>query len=175
MVFYLVGYMGCGKSSIGREAARRAGYGFIDTDREVEKMEGMSVAEIFSAKGEETFRALEDEVLRRVAAQGGNVIVATGGGTPCYSDNMALMNSTGKTIYLRLSPVNIVRRLRPGQAHRPKLSGMSKEQMLRYMECNLPARETTYARAAMTIWCDTLSDDSIVRHVVDYVRYCEKI
>lgn len=173
MIFYLTGYMGCGKSSIGRETAKRAGYRFVDTDREVEKMRGRTVAEIFEREGEEAFRASEREVLQRIAAEGENVIVATGGGAPCHGNNMEMMNATGKTIYLKLSPEKLVRRLKPGQTHRPKLSGMDRTQMLKYIEQSLPLREEIYLRSSMVIGCDTLSDDSICRHVADYIQHCE--
>lgn len=175
MIFYLTGYMGCGKSSIGREVARRTGYGFVDTDREVEKMHGYTVADIFEHEGEEAFRTSEREVLLRIAAEGGNVIVATGGGAPCHGDNMEMMNATGKTVYLKLSPGKLVQRLKPGQTRRPKLSGMDRGQMLEYIAQNLPLRENIYARSSMTVGCDTLSDDSICRHVADYIGYCENV
>lgn len=174
MIFYLTGYMGCGKSSIGREVAKRTGYKFVDTDREVEKLYGRTIAEIFEHEGEEAFRTSEREVLRRIASEGGNVIVATGGGAPCHGDNMEIMNATGETIYLKLSPEKLVRRLKPGQNHRPKLSGMDREQMLEYIERNLPLREEVYSCSSVVIGCDTLSDDSICRHVVEYVEHCEK-
>lgn len=174
MIFYLTGYMGCGKSSIGRETAKRTGYGFVDTDREVEKMHGRTVAEIFAGEGEEAFRALEREVLHKIAAEEENVIVATGGGTPCYGDNMEMMNTTGKTVYLKLSPEKLVQRLKPGQTHRPKLSGMDRAQMLEYIGLHLPQREGVYLCSSMIIGCDTLSDDSICRHVADYVKHCEE-
>lgn len=171
MLFYLIGYMGCGKSSIGREAARRLGWRFVDMDREVERMHGMSVAEVFARLGEAVFRKSERTVLEELAAGGEDVLVATGGGAPCCGDNMHLMQTSGKTIYLKLSPEKLVLRLKPCNTNRPKLAGMDREQMLAYIRENLPAREGVYEQAAMTIDCDRLSDDAIASYVVEYVRH----
>lgn len=171
MVFFIVGYMGAGKSSVGREAARRAEMRFVDMDREVERMHGMTVTEIFEREGEVVFRKSERGVLEQLAATDEDVIVSCGGGTPCQGDNMALMNAAGKTIYLKLSPAKLIKRLKPGQTKRPILKDMDSGQMLVLIEEMLPRREPFYMQASMVIDCDALSDDSICRHVADYVRY----
>ncbi len=164
--------MGAGKSSVGRDAARRAGMRFVDMDREIERVHGMTVAEIFERVGEGVFRKSEREVLEQLAAAADDdVIVSCGGGTPCQGDNMALMNAVGKTIYLKLSPEKLVKRLRPGQTKRPLLKDMDGGQMLAMIEEMLPGREPFYMQASMIVDCDTLGDDSICRHVADYARY----
>ena len=88
---FLVGYMGCGKSTFARKLGRRLGIGVVDTDRAVEEREGASVADIFRYEGEERFRQLEREVLEQVIARNEELIVATGGGLPVWSDNMERM------------------------------------------------------------------------------------
>ncbi len=118
MLLFVVGYMGAGKSGIGREAARRAGVRFVDTDREVETMHGATVSEIFAHKGEEAFRKSEREVVERLIAEGGDAIIATGGGLPCSEGMMKAMNEAGRTVYLKLSPSKLLMRLRHGQARR---------------------------------------------------------
>lgn len=172
MVFFIVGYMGAGKSSVGREAAKRAGMRFVDMDREVEQIHGMPVAEIFDLDGERVFRKSEREVLEQLAAADDDLVVSCGGGTPCQGDNMSLMNEAGKTIYLKLSPAKLIKRLRPGQTKRPILKGMDTDQMLALIERMLPEREPFYMRASMVIDCDALSDDSICGYVADYAKYC---
>ncbi len=175
MVFFIVGYMGVGKSSVGREAARRVGMRFVDMDLEIERVHGMTVAEIFEREGEAVFRKSEREVLAQLAAADENIIVSCGGGAPCHGDNMAVMNEAGKTVYLKLSPGKLVKRLKPGQTKRPILKGMDGGQMLALIEEMLPRREPFYMQASMVIDCDSLSDDSICGYVADYARHYSAI
>lgn len=171
MIFFIIGYMGAGKSSVGREVARRTGIRFVDMDREVEKMHGATVAEIFAREGERVFRKSERTVLEQLTEEQEDVVVSSGGGTPCQGDNMELMNRAGKTIYMKLSPEKLVSRLKPGQDRRPILAGMDSERMLEFIREALPVREPCYMRASMIVDCDALSDDSIVRHITDYVKH----
>lgn len=170
MILFVVGYMGAGKSGIGREAARWTGMRFADTDHEVEALHGATVAGIFAGEGEAAFRKSEREVLERLADVHDDMIVATGGGLPCEGDAMDFMNEVGRTVYLRLSPAKLLHRLRPGQARRPKLNGMDDEAILEYVERTLPVREEFYMRASMVIDCDALSDAAVCGYVADYAR-----
>lgn len=104
---FLVGYMGCGKSTLGRKLARRLGVDFIDTDALVEEREGASVADVFRYEGEERFREAERRVLDEVIAGASFAVVSTGGGLPTWRDNMPCMNAVGHTVYLRLSLIHI--------------------------------------------------------------------
>ena len=97
---FLVGYMGCGKSTLGRKLARRLGVGFVDTDALVEEQAGASVADVFRYEGEARFREAEREALERAIAAGGETVVSTGGGLPTWSDNMQRMNGVGHTLSL---------------------------------------------------------------------------
>lgn len=172
MKLFVVGFMGAGKSGIGREAARRAGVRFVDTDREVEAACGETVGEIFAGQGEAAFRRMERDVLETVAATEGDMIVATGGGLPCEGDAMRFMNEMGHTVYLKLSSGKLMHRLRHGQARRPKLEGMDEAQLAQYIERTLPEREGCYMQASMIIDCDTLSDDSVTEYVAGYAARC---
>jgi len=119
---FLVGYMGCGKSTLARKIARRLGVEAVDTDRAVEEREGATVADIFRYEGEERFREVEREVLERLIADPATRVVSTGGGLPLWRDNMARMNEAGTTVYLRRSAEQIARRLSPyGRQKRPHL------------------------------------------------------
>lgn len=171
MIFFIIGYMGAGKSSVGREAARRTGLKYVDMDRLIEEEYGKTITEIFDTQGETEFRKSERRTLEQLIGQGGDLIVSCGGGTPCQSDNMSLMNRAGKTIYLKLSPSKLTSRLRPGQVRRPILKGMDSAQILEMIGKMLPAREPYYLKASMVVDCDALSDDSIFRHVADYIAY----
>ena len=103
MVIYLIGYMCSGKTTLGTLLKEIAGVTFTDLDQYIEAKEGCSINEIFSRKGEEEFRKIERATLKEVTENIGGVI-ATGGGTPCFFDNMEYMNSSGYAIYLNLHP-----------------------------------------------------------------------
>ena len=130
---FLIGYMGCGKSTLGRRLARRLGAEFADTDALIERREGASVADVFRYEGEERFREVEREVLEQTLA-GTAAVVSTGGGLPVWRDNMACMNAAGFTVYLRREAEQIARRLSPyGRQKRPRLRGLDDAELVEVM------------------------------------------
>ena len=162
---FLVGYMGCGKSTFARKLGRRLGIGVVDTDRAVEERD------IFRYEGEERFRQLEREVLEQVIARNEELIVATGGGLPVWSDNMERMNSAGFTVYLRRSAGQIARRLSPyGRQKRPRLRGLSDDELVGFMSRDIAQREPFYARARCIVDCDRLSDDEAVENILSKIK-----
>ncbi|MDE5708057.1 MAG: AAA family ATPase [Alistipes sp.] len=164
---FLVGYMGCGKSTLARRIARRLGVEAVDTDRAVEEREGAAVADIFRYEGEEHFRLVEREVLEQVIASGHGVVVSTGGGLPVWRDNMERMNGVGITVYLRRSADRIARRLSPyGRQKRPRLRGLSDEELVGFMSRDMAERDPFYARAHCIVDCDRLSDDEAVEKIL---------
>ena len=166
----MVGYMGCGKSTLARKLSRRLGVRAIDTDAEVERIEGASVSDIFRYEGEERFRELEREVVARLSANDESCIVATGGGLPTWSDNMSMLSAVGTTVYLRRSARNIASRLSPyGRAKRPKLRGLGDEELVDYMARNIAEREPFYSRAALVIDCDTLTDEEVMDRILEHL------
>ena len=168
---FLVGYMGCGKSTLARKLSRRTGVRAVDTDAEVERMEGASVSDIFRYEGEARFRELERSVVERLAAEEEACIVATGGGLPTWSDNMERLSKAGVTVYLRRSADKIAARLTPyGLSKRPKLQGMSGAELVAFMQRNIAEREPYYAQAALVIDCDVLSDDEVVERIMNYLE-----
>ncbi|MBQ4366720.1 MAG: shikimate kinase [Muribaculaceae bacterium] len=145
---FLIGYMGCGKTTLGRALANELGVPFIDLDDYIEEQCECRIADIFAQQGEKTFRELERQALRQmVSTEGG--IVACGGGTPCHSDNMEWMNSNGITIWLTTSPERITSRLiLPEQkAKRPLIADLSNDEILNQVEQALMAREPYYNQA----------------------------
>ena len=163
---FLIGYMGCGKSTIGRKLARRLRIPYVDTDALVEEREGASVYDIFQFEGEERFRELERAVLEEVIVEGA-AIVSTGGGLPTWGDNMARMNTTGRTVYLRRSAESIASRLSPyGRQKRPRLRGLNDEELVRFMSEDMAKRACFYQQAQQTIVCDGLSDDEILQAIL---------
>ncbi len=168
---FLVGYMGCGKSTLARKVARCLGVEAVDTDRLVEEREGATVVDIFRYEGEEHFRAVEREVLEQVLSEGRAVVVSTGGGLPLWRDNMARMNEAGTTFYLRRSAVQIARRLTPyGRQKRPRLRDLSDGELVDFMTRDMVARERFYALARHTVDCDTLSDEEAVETILNKIQ-----
>ena len=113
MKLFLVGYMGCGKSTLGKKLAKRANYEFVDMDSLIEQREGATIADIFHYAGEEYFRQKERELIEELGAADGNYIVSTGGGVPTWQDNMERMNALGESVYLHRTAQNIASRLSP--------------------------------------------------------------
>ncbi|HBV49179.1 MAG TPA: shikimate kinase [Alistipes sp.] len=164
---FLVGYMGCGKSTLARKIARRLGVEAVDTDRVVEEREGATVADIFRYEGEQRFREVEREVLERLIADPATRVVSTGGGLPLWRDNMARMNEVGTTVYLRRSAEQIARRLSPyGRQKRPRLRGLSDGELVGFMARDIAEREPCYAQARWVFDCDALSDDEVAEKIL---------
>ncbi len=159
---YLMGFMGSGKTTLGRALATRFdGACYVDLDAEVERSAGMSVREIFSSRGESCFRELEREALRRFAGERG-LIVGCGGGTPCQPGNMELMNSTGLTVLLRASDEVLLRRLLEAQAQRPLLNGMDPAALAEFVRTEQLRREPFYGQATLEFPSDLLESEEEV-------------
>ena len=168
-LIFLVGYMGCGKSTLGRRLARRLGVPFVDTDSRVEEREGASVSDLFRYEGEQRFREIEREVLDASIAEYRSAVISTGGGLPVWGDNMARMNAAGCTVYLRRSAENIAGRLSPyGRRKRPRLQGLNDEELVAFMTRDMASREPFYSRAKLILACDSLPDDELVERIVAY-------
>ena len=167
----LVGYAGSGKSSLAKRLAKALGVGYVDTDTLVEQSVGATIADIFHYEGEEYFRRSEREVLERLATEGYEGIVATGGGLPVWEDNMERLNSIGTTIYLQRSPEQILSRLSDyGRQKRPMFRGKSDEELLQFMHEHLAQREPYYTKAHIVVDCNTMSDDAVVRYIIERIK-----
>lgn len=111
MIYYLVGYMGCGKSTIAKEIGNKCNVKVIDTDDEIEKLLGMSIKEVFDRYGEDYFRSVETIVLKQITENNDNCIVSCGGGLPCFNGNMEYINTHGISMYIKVPAEEIIRRL----------------------------------------------------------------
>jgi shikimate kinase len=169
MRLYLIGYMGCGKSTIGRKIARFAHLRFVDTDSLVEQREAATVADVITYQGEEYFRCVEQAVLESTAEED-NLVVSTGGGLPIWGDNMARIGQLGVSIYLRRSPQNILSRLSPyGRQKRPKIRGMNDEQLLEFMTAHMAEREPIYSQADVVLDCDKMADNEVIDTILQKI------
>lgn len=145
---FLIGFMGCGKTTLGRKLAARLQYPFFDLDQLLEEQAGMSVAEYFSSFGETAFRVAESEVLKQTAYPE-NAIISTGGGLPCYFDNMAWMNANGKTVYIQMSARALASRLEKGKDERPLLRDKHGEELVDFIAAKVAERESYYNQAQL--------------------------
>lgn len=143
---YLVGFMGAGKSFVGELLAERLYCPFHDLDKDVERLAQASIREIFAQRGEAWFRLLERRALQDTVFRTPGII-ATGGGTPCFFDNMAWMNRAGTTVFLDVPTPILAQRLWQGRAKRPLISALSPEGLADFIEKRLGARRSYYQQA----------------------------
>ncbi len=145
---FLTGFMGSGKTTVGQMLARALNWQFIDLDQYIEKQQEQSIRQIFETEGEASFRQMEHQALKDVA-EISNVIVSTGGGTPCFHGNMDLMNKSGLTIYLKLEPEVLKDRLMPARKSRPLIAGKSDSELLDFIRKKLAEREPWYRQSVV--------------------------
>ncbi|WDF69798.1 shikimate kinase [Sphingobacterium oryzagri] len=147
---FLVGFMGSGKTTLGRKLANHLQKKFVDLDQQIVERIGMSIPDYFAQFGEEPFRLVESQVLKEQVEQ--NVVVSTGGGSPCYFDNMQWIVENGLAIYLQLSPKALHSRLQQSNiANRPALKNLTGDALLQFIEEKLAAREPFYNMAQFHI------------------------
>lgn len=152
--------MGSGKTTYGKLMAKELNLTFIDLDVYIESEERKTIDQIFKEIGEEGFRLLEKKALRAVS-EIENVILATGGGTPCFFDNMEFMNSKGQTIYLRTSVRELRDRLKMSKSKRPLISGKDLRELEDFIAENLEKREPYYLKAKYILDTDDLNPNNL--------------
>ena len=162
MRIYLIGYMGSGKTSRGAELAAKLGYNFIDLDKIIEKDNKLSVLEIFETKGEQTFREMEREALRKTFKKK-DIVVATGGGTPCFFDNLKEMRANGVTVYLKASLGLLFHRLAPSKAERPLIKDLKDVELILQIKDQMAFRERYYEQANYEIEALDLKANDLVK------------
>lgn len=165
----LLGYMGAGKTTVGRLLAKQLGLKFYDLDWYIESRFCKKISDIFAQEGEEAFRRKERAMLHEVA-EFENVIISLGGGAPCFFDNMEYLNQQGETIYLKGTPEVLYQHLLMGKGKRPLLEGKTKEELQEYIREHLNEREPYYSQAKHIYSIPMMSDLDKVNESVERIR-----
>lgn len=150
MRIYLIGYMGCGKSTLGKRLAKHLNLQFVDMDHYIEMRNHKTVPQIFAEEGETEFRKKERKALEELA-DFSDIVIATGGGAPCFFDNIELMNNTGTTIYMNIDPAILADRLMHSKTERPLIKGKSKQELITFIDEMLKKRSLFYTQAKFQI------------------------
>lgn len=150
MRIYLTGFMGAGKTGATKFLAQQLQWPFLDLDEWITQKTGLSIPEIFIGKGEAEFRKIEAERLHQTL-DFAEAVIATGGGTPCFFENMEWMKKHGLTIYLKASPNLLVTRLKGEKKMRPLLAALSDEELVSFIASRLPERSQFYEKADLIL------------------------
>lgn len=161
-MLYLIGFMGVGKTTIGKKLSKKYNINFIDTDEEIERVSHKSISTIFQRNGEDHFRRLETITLKRIKK---NNIVACGGGLPFYNNNMYFIKKSGVSIYLKASKEEIFVRLEKDYKTRPLLQNKSIKALKEFINEKLIEREKFYKKANHTIDTTNLSIEEVLRKI----------
>jgi shikimate kinase len=161
---FLIGYMGAGKTTLGKAFAARENLSFVDLDIYIENRFHQTIRQLFDTRGENEFREIERSMLHEVA-DFEDVIISTGGGAPCFFDNMDFMNAAGTTVYLTASVDELARRVEQHLYTRPILQDFSGDTLRQYIAQNIAARSPWYRQAHFTFDTGHISSGSSVRSI----------
>ena len=166
--FFLIGYMGSGKSTAGEKLAAKLNYDFIDLDKFIESEYKQTIPEIFATKGEKEFRAMEHNALKKLIEKN-NLVIACGGGTPCYYENIELMNNNGVTVYIKMSADMLVSRLINAKVKRPLIENKTEKELHAFVNRQLEKREDIYHQAQYTVKGKDLDINELAKFVKEQV------
>lgn len=165
----LIGYMGSGKTTVGKALSKETGMMFYDLDWYIESRMRKTVAQIFAEKGEEGFRKIEHNMLHEVA-EFENVIISCGGGTPCFFDNIDYINRQGEVVYLKATPEVLYRHLLMGKVERPLIKNKTPEELIAYITEQVAKREEFYNKARYTLDVSLMDNYEKIQLSVDQLR-----
>ncbi|NTD96863.1 AAA family ATPase [Agrobacterium tumefaciens] len=167
MKIFLIGYMGCGKSTKAKQLAHRLDCPVIDLDNEIVKKSGKTIAEFFAEFGESGFRDYESDMLKTFQYPE-TCVVATGGGLPCFFDHMDWMNSNGTTVYLEMEPAQLVSRLQ-NRHKRPLIKDLDDEQLLDFIQLKLTERNPFYRQAKIIVNAFDLDAEILEKAIISHL------
>ena len=162
MKIYLTGFMGSGKSYWGRLLSQQLGLPFFDLDEQVEGSEGVPITEVFASKGEEYFRQLEKETLHIISESHDSFVMAVGGGTPCYFNNIGYMKEQGETVWINTPLDTLYKRLVNEKDKRPLLRDLSDEQLRAFISKKFSDRRIYYEQAGIHIDDEPLQPEKLI-------------
>ena len=165
----LIGYMGAGKTTVGKALSKELGIPFYDLDWYIESRRRKTVPQIFAEVGEEGFRQIERNMLHEVA-EFEDVIISCGGGTPCFFDNMDYMNRQGQVVYLRCEPEVLQKHLMMGKTERPLLKGKSPEELIAFIKEQLQTREQYYNKAQYKLDVSLMDNYEKIKITIERLR-----
>jgi shikimate kinase len=165
----LIGYMGAGKTTIGKALSKELGLPFYDLDWYIEGRRHKTISQLFSELGEEGFRKIEYNMLHELA-EFEDVIISCGGGTPCFFDNIDYMNQQGQVVYLRCEPQVLQKHLMMGKTERPLLKDKSPEQLIDYITEHLKEREPYYNKARYTLDVSLMDNYEKIKITIDKLK-----
>ena len=171
---FLIGYMGAGKTTLGKAFAREMGLTFIDLDWYIEERFHKTVSQLFTERTEDGFRKLEKKMLHEVA-EFEDVVIATGGGTPCFFDNVEYMNQQGETVFLNVSLKVLFQRLKIAKQQRPLLAKKSDEELKDFIQNALTGRMPHYSKAKHEFCADELEDRKQIQNSVKALKKLLKL
>jgi len=175
MKVFLIGYMGSGKSTVGKRLVEKlsrrdeTNFDFIDFDKLIEKETGKTITEIFDSDGEEKFRLLEHEYLKKLLNKE-NAVISLGGGTPCFHNNIQVINNNGISVYLEMSSDSLINRLSKAKNKRPLIRDLNEVDLKSFIEANLEKRKPVYQKANHIIQSDQLSTDVIIEKIMKVIK-----
>ena len=165
----LIGYMGSGKTTLGKALSKDLGLPFFDLDWYIENRFFLTLSQLFAERGEDGFRQLERAMLHEVA-EFENVVIAAGGGTPCFFDNIDYMNRQAQTVYLKTTPEVLFKHLHMGKQKRPLLSGKTDEEMRAYIVESLAHRAPFYEKANYILNTELLDTHKQIQKTIVQLR-----
>lgn len=165
MKIFLIGFMGSGKSYWGRLLSEKLGMRFFDLDVQVAEQAGKSIPEIFAEDGEEQFRQMEKEVLHIIAESHDNFIIACGGGTPCYFNNIEYMNGAGVTVWINTPPDILFERLVREKNSRPLIKDLADEQLKGFISKKFADRRIYYEQAKLKVCDEPVHLDKLIDNI----------
>ena len=171
---FLIGYMGAGKTTLGKAFARALGLTFVDLDWYIEERFHKSIRQLFAERGEEGFRELEKRMLHE-AGDFEDVVISVGGGTPCFFDNMEYMNEAGETVFLDVNLQVLFRRLKVAKQQRPLLDGKTDEELKAFIQEALQERLPFYTKAKHTFNGERLEDRHQIQQSVERLKELLKL
>jgi shikimate kinase len=169
MKIFLIGFMGSGKTTLGRKTALRMGLNFIDLDEFIQSKEGKSIRQIFATTGEKEFRQIEAENLR-LLEKIEQTIISVGGGAPCFYENMDWMNQRGFTIYLKQSPEFLYSRLKSSKSERPLIKGLKKKELYDFIVESLEERSVFYEKAKLILNAKNLKPKQLQEEIENALK-----